>query len=274
MSDDVDPAATSDDASTSLAPKHALPDLSGRVAVVTGGGRGIGKAITLGMAAAGATVVPSARTAAEVEAVAAEAREHGVEARGITADVTDDGDVTALVEETVDAFGSLDVLVNNAGFNPGDALGDPDDVESDAVGSVLDVNLRGAFRTVRAAGPHLKEAGGSVVNVASVAGLVGLPKQHPYVASKHGLVGLTKSAAMDWAPAVRVNAVAPGYVATDLTETLQENERLRQSILDRTPQERFADPMEIAGPVVFLASDAASFVTGETLAADGGWTAR
>jgi len=274
MSDDADPTATREDPSTSFDPDRVLPDLSGRVAVITGGGRGIGKAITLGLAAAGATVVPSARTAAEVEAVAEEARGLGVEARGITADVTDDDDVDALVAETVEAFGSLDVLVNNAGFNPGDALGDPADVESDAVDSVLDVNLRGAFRTVRAAGPHLREADGCVVNVASVAGLVGLPKQHPYVASKHGLVGLTKSAAMDWAPNVRVNAVAPGYVATDLTETLQENERLRQSILDRTPLDRFADPMEIAGPVVFLASDAASFVTGETLAADGGWTAR
>ncbi len=265
---------TGDPEPSSPSPADALPDLSGRVAVVTGGGRGIGRAVTLGMAAAGATVVPAARTAAEVDAVADEARDHGVEATGITADVTDDDDVASLVEETVDAFGSLDVLVNNAGYNPGDALGDPIDVGSDAVDDVLDVNLRGAFRAVRAAGPYLKESGGSVVNVASVAGLVGLPKQHPYVASKHGLVGLTKSAAMDWAPDVRVNAVAPGYVATDLTETLRETERLHRSILDRTPLDRFADPMEIAGPVVFLASDAASFVTGETLAADGGWTAR
>lgn len=255
-------------------PTDALPDLSGQVAVVTGGGRGIGRAITLGMAAAGATVVPSARTASEVAAVAEEARELGVDARGITADVTDDADVATLVDETVEAFGSLDILVNNAGFNPGDALGDPSEIESAAVDGVLDVNLRGSFRTLRAAGSHLREAEGSVINVASVAGEVGLPKQHPYVASKHGLVGLTKSAAIDWAPDVRVNAVAPGYVATDLTETLQETDRLRQSIRDRTPLDRFAEPMEIAGPVVFLASDAASFITGETLAADGGWTAR
>jgi len=169
------------------------------------------------MAAAGATVVPSARTAAEVEAVADEARDFGGEARGITADVTDDDDVEALVEEIVDAFGSLDILVNNAGFNPGDALGDPAEIESDAVDSVLDVNLEGRSELSEPPARTLKEAGGSVVNVASVAGEVGLPKQHPYVASKHGLVGLTKSAAMDWAPEVRVNAVAPGYVATDLT---------------------------------------------------------
>ncbi|WP_435074013.1 SDR family NAD(P)-dependent oxidoreductase [Halorubrum sp. HHNYT27] len=268
----TDRNATADEAPRS--PSDALPDLTGRVAVVTGGGRGIGRAITLGLAAAGATVVPSARTASEVEAVAEAARELGADARGIAADVTDDDDVAALVDRTVERFGSLDVLVNNAGFNPNEALGDPADIEADAVDDVLDVNLRGAFRTLRAAGPHLKDAGGSVVNVASVAGEVGLPRQHPYVASKHGLVGFTKSAAIDWAPTVRVNAVAPGYVATDLTETLQENERLRQSILDRTPLDRFADPMEIAGPVAFLASDAASFVTGETLAADGGWTSR
>jgi 3-oxoacyl-[acyl-carrier protein] reductase len=274
MTGDSNPTTERHETQTSLDPDCALPDLSGQVAVITGGGRGIGKAITLGLAAAGATVIPSARTTVEVENVAAAAREYGVEACGITGDVTDDGDVSALIKETVEMFGSLDILVNNVGFNPREALGDPDDVTSDAVDSVLDVNLRSTFRTVRTAGPHLREAGGAVVNIASVAGVVGLPKQHPYVASKHGLVGFTKSAALDWAPDVRVNAVAPGYVATDLTTTLQTNERLRQSILDRTPLDRFADPMEIAGPVVFLASDAASFVTGETLAADGGWTTR
>ena len=110
-----------------------------------------------------------------------------------------------------------------------------------------------------------------MINVASVGGLVGLPRQHPYVASKHGLVGLTKSIALDWAPDVRVNALAPGYVSTDLVE---ENERLRQSVIDRTPLERFAAPEEIGGPAVFLASDAARYITGSCLEVDGGWTSR
>ncbi|MFB6236322.1 MAG: SDR family NAD(P)-dependent oxidoreductase [Halopenitus sp.] len=255
-------------------PSDALPDLSGITAIVTGGGRGIGRAITLGLAEAGANVVPSARTKREVETVAEEARQIGVDAHGITADVTDDDAVDDMVADTVEEFGGVDVLVNNAGFNPGHAIGKPGEEEPDGVEDVLDVNLRGAFRTVRAAAPHLEEANGAVVNVASVAGLVGLPRQHPYVASKHGLVGITKSMALDWAPDVRVNGVAPGYVATELTEPVQENEDVHQSIVDRTPLDRFAEPAEIAGPVVFLASDAASFVTGETLAADGGWTAR
>jgi NAD(P)-dependent dehydrogenase (short-subunit alcohol dehydrogenase family) len=110
--------------------------------------------------------------------------------------------------------------------------------------------------------------------VASVGGLVGLPRQHPYVASKHGLVGLTKSLALDWAPEARANCLAPGYVATDLTEDLTGNEELAASIRERTPLDRFADPEEIAGPAVFLASAAASYLTGATIAVDGGWTAR
>jgi NAD(P)-dependent dehydrogenase (short-subunit alcohol dehydrogenase family) len=139
---------------------------------------------------------------------------------------------------------------------------------------VTDVNLGGAFACARAAEPALSENGGTLINVASVGGLVGLPRQHPYVASKHGLVGLTKSLALDWAPDVRVNCLAPGYVATDLTSELQENETLRRSIEERTPLDRFADPEEIAGPAVFLASDLASYATGATFAVDGGWTAR
>lgn len=248
--------------------------LTDRVVVVTGASRGIGKAIALGMAEAGADVVPMARTTADVEAVADACEAHGVEALPVSVDVTDADAVREGIDSAVEAFGGIDCVVNNAGVNPDGALGTPEQVDDDSMEFVLDVNLKGAFRVARAAASSLAARGGSVINVASVGGLVGLPRQHPYVASKHGLVGMTKSMALDWAPDVRVNALAPGYVATDLTEELTENETLRRSIEDRTPLDRFAEPAEIAGPAVFLASDAAAYVTGTTLAADGGWTAR
>ncbi|HKJ58016.1 MAG TPA: glucose 1-dehydrogenase [Halobacteriales archaeon] len=250
-------------------------DLTGRTAIVTGGTRGIGRAISVGLAAAGADVVPTSRTESDVESAVDAVRDRGGDSVAVTTDVTDDGDVTRLVERTVAELGGVDVLVNNAGMNPASALGRPEDVEPAGFDRTVDVNLRGAFRCVQAAADHLLASEhGSVLNVASVGGVVGLPRQHPYVASKHGLVGLTKSMALDWAPGVRVNALAPGYVSTELTEGVRENESLRQSIVDRTPLDRFAEPEEMAGPAVFLASDAASFVTGECLAADGGWTAR
>jgi NAD(P)-dependent dehydrogenase (short-subunit alcohol dehydrogenase family) len=250
-------------------------DLDGRVAVVTGGTRGIGLAVAQGLADAGAAVVPTARTVEDVEAAAETIRERGGSALAVAADVTDAGDVERLVDRTVEAFGGLDILVNNAGINPAGAVGRPEAVTQDAADEVLDVNLDGAYRCTRAAADHLLASEhAAVVNVASVGGVVGLPRQHPYVAAKHGLVGLTKSMALDWAPDVRVNAVAPGYVATDLTAAVRENDRWRDSIIEATPLARFADPAEIAAPVLFLASDAASFVTGECLSVDGGWTAQ
>ncbi|GGL59372.1 SDR family NAD(P)-dependent oxidoreductase [Halocalculus aciditolerans] len=250
-------------------------DLDGAVVVVTGGTRGIGRAISEGFADANAAaVVPTSRTETDVEAAADAVRERGADSLVAPLDVTDDDAVDDAFARVEAEFGGVDVLVNNAGINAEGALGTPERVEMDAYDQVTDVNLRAAFRCTQAAASSLRERGGSVVNVASVGGLVGLPRQHPYVASKHGLVGITKSMALDWAPDVRVNALAPGYVATDLTADLQENEELRASIERRTPLDRFAEPEEIAGPAVFLASDAASYLTGECLAADGGWTAR
>lgn len=248
-------------------------DLSGRTAVVTGGSRGIGRAIALGFADAGADVVPLSRTEEAVERVVEEVRERGVESRVETVDVSDGEAVAACFDRVADDLG-VDVVVNNAGINPDDALGTPSTVSDEGFDRVVDVNLGGAFACARAAEDSLVASDGTLLNVASVGGLVGLPRQHPYVASKHGLVGLTKSLALDWAPDVRVNCLAPGYVATELTTELQADEDLRRSIEDRTPLDRFAEPGEIAGPAVFLASDLASYATGSVLAVDGGWTAR
>jgi len=247
--------------------------LSGRTAVVTGGSRGIGRAISLGFAEAGATVVPLARDESTLEDAVAAIRARGVESRLESVDVTDRAAVADCFDRLAEDLG-VDVVVNNAGVNPDSALGPPGDVTDQGLRQVIDVNLEAAFACARAAEAPLRASGGALLNVASVGGLVGLPRQHPYVASKHGLVGLTKSLALDWAPAVRVNCLAPGYVATDLTAVLRDDEDLRASIVDRTPLDRFAAPEEIAGPAVFLGSDLASYATGATLAVDGGWTAR
>jgi NAD(P)-dependent dehydrogenase (short-subunit alcohol dehydrogenase family) len=250
-------------------------DLSDRVVVVTGGSRGIGRAIATGMAGAGASVVPASRNVDDVEAVAEVIRADGGTASAAPVDVTDRASVRDLVAAAEDSFGGVDVLVNNAGINPDSALGRPTDVDDEGFEATMAVNLEGSFACARAAAEQLQAGdGGSVINVASVGGLVGLPRQHPYVASKHGVVGLTKSMALDWAPDVRVNAVAPGYVATDLIKDAIEDEAIRDSLLDRTPLSRFAEPEEVAGPAVFLASDAAAYVTGTVLSVDGGWTCR
>lgn len=250
-------------------------DLSDRVAVVTGGTSGIGLAITESLAAAGAAVVPTSRTESDVRDAVGVVEAYGVDSLAVTTDVTEEQQVNALFDRTNDELGGIDMVVNNAGVNPTAAMGTPETVASSEFDAGIDVNVRGAYTCLHEAGEYLlSNGGGVVINIASISGLVGTPRQHSYVVSKHGLVGLTKSVALDWAPDVRVNAIAPGYVSTDLTEPIEENEQLHESILADIPCDRFADPSEIANAALFLASDMASYITGECLTVDGGWTAK
>ncbi|WP_417728493.1 SDR family NAD(P)-dependent oxidoreductase [Roseovarius sp.] len=245
-------------------------DLTGRNAVVTGASRGIGLAIARGLMVAGARVMITGRTE---ESVAKGIADLGSGALGHAADVSRESDVARLAAEAEAAMGPVDILVNNAGVNP--HYKRTEDTALEEWEAILDVNLTGVFLCTRAFGRGMLARGrGSIVNITSIAAHAGLARTGAYCAAKAGVEALSRSLAMDWAgQGVRVNNVAPGYVATDLTAGLSANDTLRGRIETRTPAGRLAEADEMAGAVIFLASDAASYVTGATLAADGGWTA-
>ncbi len=247
--------------------------LESRVALVTGASRGIGEAIAVAMADAGASVVALARSEEDLEATVERIEADGGDAVACTADVTESAHVEAAFDRAEEAFGSVDVLVNNAGTNP--YFGAAEDLDIDTWEHIMNVNATGAFRCAREFARRIDERDGtgSLVNVASVGGVVGLPHQVPYTASKHALVGMTRTLAIEWAPDIRVNALAPGYVKTAFTKGVRENESIHEDLLAEIPQDRFADPEEIAGAAVYLASDAASYATGEVHVVDGGYAA-
>lgn len=246
-------------------------DLTGRTALVTGGNQGLGKAFATALAQAGATVAVAARNAARTESFIAEAKADGLQLTGIEADITDDGAVDRMISDTVSSLGSLDILVNNAGTC---YHNESWDVTDDEWSSVFDLNVRALWKTSIAAGRQMREAGrGSIVNIGSMSGLiVNRPQMQPaYNASKAAVHHLTKSMAAEWAPHnIRVNAVAPGYVKTEMAPVDQP--KFKQHWIDDAPMQRYAYPEEISPSVVFLASDAASFITGSVLVADGGYT--
>jgi NAD(P)-dependent dehydrogenase (short-subunit alcohol dehydrogenase family) len=247
--------------------------LDGRTALVTGGNQGLGKAFALGLAQAGARVAIAGRREEANLAAAAQARDAGFDLVTITADITDDAQVSAMTEHALSAFdGRIDILVNNAGTcYHAPAF----EVTDEQWASVFDLNVRALWKTCLAVGAGMRERGaGSIVNIGSMSGvIVNRPQWQPaYNASKAAVHHLTRSLAVEWAPyGIRVNAVAPGYVKTDMAPV--DRPEFQRHWVEDCPQQRFALPEEIAPSVVFLASDAASFVTGSILVADGGYTA-
>jgi NAD(P)-dependent dehydrogenase (short-subunit alcohol dehydrogenase family) len=249
-----------------------LFDLTGRVALVTGAGRGLGHTMALALAAVGADVAGVARTAPEVESLADEIRSLGRRALPIIADVATESGAEAAVARVLADLGRLDVLVNNAGINVRKpAL----ELSAEEFEKVLATNLGGYFLMARAAGRHMVERRtGKVINVSSIMGRVALPGQTAYASSKGAIEQLTKVLALEWAPHnIQVNAIGPTYFETDLTRPLFEDPERNRFITERTPMGRWGQPHELAGAVIFLASRASDYVTGHTLMVDGGWTA-
>lgn len=251
-----------------------LFDLSGKSAIVTGGGKGIGRQMAEGLAAAGADIVLCARNAERCEQTAAELAELGVKTLGLGCDVRDPDQVQAVVARTVADFGGVDVLVNNAGTVWGAT---PEDMPLEGWQKVVDVNLTGVFLFSQAAGRAMIERGsGSIVNIASVAGIHGAPPEIVntvvYHATKGGVISFTRDLAWKWAAhGIRVNAIAPGWFPSDMANFVLEN--AGEELVRRVPLGRFGGPEDLKGPVVFLASDASAYVTGHTLVVDGGQSA-
>ncbi|AOW24451.1 MULTISPECIES: 2-dehydro-3-deoxy-D-gluconate 5-dehydrogenase KduD [Sphingomonas] len=246
-------------------------DLSGRVAVVTGANTGIGQAIAIALAQAGADVALVGRTPAEDTAAAI--RDLGRRALIVSADLSSIAPVQRIVDETVAGLGGLDILVNNAGIiRRADAV-DFTEADWDAV---VDTNLKSVFFLCQAAGRHMIAQGrGRIINIASMLTFQGGIRVPSYTASKSGIGGLTKLLANEWAKhGLSVNAIAPGYIATNNTAALQADEARNAAILDRIPAGRWGDAADLGGAAVFLASDAAAYVQGHILAVDGGWLAR
>lgn len=247
-------------------------DLTNRVAVVIGATSGIGKAIALGLADAGAAVVPTGRRKNLVDEAVREVEVRGRPSLAVTSDVTDTASINELAATVIERFGRVDILVNAAGITVRRPTVDVGDVEWN---EIMNTNLTGMLRACRAFGPHMIEKRyGRVINIGSLTSLVALLEVTAYGVSKAGVAALTKSLAIEWAPyGICVNAILPGVFRTALNEGLLDGTERGRELLLRTPMRRFGQPEELAGAAVFLASDAASFVTGHLLTVDGGFLA-
>jgi 2-deoxy-D-gluconate 3-dehydrogenase len=252
----------------------SLFDLTGRVALVTGGNGGIGLGMARGMAEAGAAIAVAGRNTAKSEAAAAELAKLGVNTAVVTGDVAEEAQCRRMVEETVSKLGRLDILVNNAGMN---IRKPPQDLAPAEWKQVIDTNLTSAFVLSQAAYPAMKEAGrGKVINIGSMTSIFGASFAPAYSTSKGGIVQLTRSLAMAWAKDnIQANAVLPGWIDTDLTRAGREQVKgLNAMVLMRTPMGRWGVPADLAGIAVFLAAPASDFITGAAIPVDGGYASQ
>ena len=248
--------------------------IDGKVALITGGARGLGRTMAEALAEAGADVALTGRTLAPAEAAAAEvAAATGRRAHAYQVDVTVASDVERLVSAVEADFGRIDILVNNAGTNIRGPIEQLSEADWD---TVIDTNLKGPFLCARAAGPRMVRRGwGRVINLGSVLGVIALAGRAPYASSKAGIINLTRVLALEWAgTGVTANAICPGAFGTEMNRQLLDDPVKYQEFVKRIPMGRWGEPEELGGAVVFLASEASSYVTGSALFVDGGWTAR
>jgi len=247
--------------------------LKDKIAIVTGSTKGIGRAIAIGYANEGATVVVCGRSVDLAQGLAEELMSQGKKAVAMRLDVADSDSITQVFDQVVKEFGRIDILVNNAGISP--IWKRVEDTPKEAWDQIINTNLTGTFLCAQAGGRvMIKQKSGKIINMTSVGGEVALTKLVAYCASKGGIAMLTRVMAAEWAPHnVCVNAIGPSFVETEFTAGLRGNERIYDDLMSKNPMKRFAQPEEIVGAAVFLASDEASYITGQTIFVDGGWTA-
>lgn len=255
-------------------PGIKLFDLSGKSAIVTGGTKGLGLAMAAGLASAGADVMLVSRTAAEAEAAATQITEQfGHKAIGVAADVTDPTAVDAMVEQAIQSFGKVDILINNAGVN---IRGPIEELSYEEFRQVQQINVDGLWLCCKAVVPHMKQQqSGRIVNLASTLGVVGLADRTPYTASKGAVVQMTRALALELAPfKITVNAICPGPFLTEMNIPVKDDEQTKKFIVGAVALGRWGELQEIQGAAIYLSSLASSYTTGSLLTVDGGWTAR
>lgn len=257
-----------------MLPGIKLFDLTGRVAIITGGSKGLGSAMAEGLASAGADLLLTSRNQDEVEATAAQIQaDYGNKVIGMAADVTDPEQVAAMTERAISEFGKIDILINNAGIN---IRGPIDEITLEEFQDVQNVNVTGPWLCVRSVVPHMKQAQyGKIINLASTLGLVGMSNRTPYTSSKGAMVQMTRALGLELCEyGITCNAICPGPFLTPMNEPFAETEEIKKFIVGAVAMNRWARMEEIQGAAIFLASDASSYMTGSMVTVDGGWTAR